>query len=245
MLGLRLLAIFICLTVVVGDQSNKAECGECEESACKPPKDCLAGMVKDHCDCCFVCGQREGELCDDEELPLPYRNSKFRPCGENLLCRPRTDMAPGDPPEAECVCERNDALCGSDGHTYSNECQLTEERYKRRDGLRAMHRGPCRSAPKIVSPPEDVKNKTGGNVAMSCEAMGWPIPSIEWRVDRGDGDTVPLPSDDSKIAVQSRGGPSKYEITGWLQLLSIYQQMMPLTGALPRTTKAKLLHLPE
>lgn len=98
---------------------------------------------------------------------------------------------------------------------------MTEARYKYRNGLQAMHRGPCNSAPKIITPPEDVSNSTGGKVAMSCEAMGWPIPSIEWRVDRGKGDTVPLPSDDSKIAVLSRGGPSKYEITSWLQLLNI------------------------
>lgn len=30
-----------------------------------------------------------------------------------------------------------------------------------------------------------------------------------------------MTGDDPKIAVQSRGGPSKYEVTSWLQLLSI------------------------
>jgi len=84
-----------------------------------------------------------------------------------------------------------------------------------------MHRGPCRSGPKIVSPPEEAANFTGGHIAMSCEATGWPIPVFEWRMDKGDGNTIPLPSDDPKVAVQSRGGPSKYEVTSWLQMHSI------------------------
>ncbi len=49
---------------------------------------------------------------------------------------------------------------------------------------------------------------------------GWPVPIIEWRVQRDDK-ANPLPSDDPHIAVQSRGGPSNYEVTGWLQLLDI------------------------
>lgn len=74
--------------------------------------------------------------------------------------------------------------------------------------------------PKIVSPPEDIKNKTGSYVAFSCEVKGWPVPIIEWRVSK-DNEAIALPSDDPHIAVQSRGGPSNYEVTGWLQLLDI------------------------
>uniref|UniRef100_A0A4Q8K4H7 U23-Liphistoxin-Lth1a_1 n=1 Tax=Liphistius thaleban TaxID=1905330 RepID=A0A4Q8K4H7_9ARAC len=218
--GLLLVAIVATL-LVYQEATAEKKCGECDPLACRPPKDCLAGMVKDSCGCCFECARREGESCDDENLPPLYMNEHHGQCGENLECKPRTDLPPGDPLEAVCVCLRTDLLCGSDGKTYQNECQLTEARYRQRDGLRAMHRGPCKAAPKIASPPENVSNKTGGNVAMVCEATGWPIPSMEWRVDRGDGDTVPLPTDDPKIAVQSRGGPSKYEITSWLQLLNI------------------------
>ena len=71
-----------------------------------------------------------------------------------------------------------------------------------------------------MSPPEDIRNKSGSYVAFSCEVKGWPVPVIEWRVQKDREDT-PLPSDDPHIAVQSRGGPSNYEVTGWLQLLDI------------------------
>jgi hypothetical protein len=47
------------------------------------------------------------------------------------------------------------------------------------------------------------------------------VPVIEWRVQRDDRADNTLPSDDPHIAVQSRGGPSNYEVTGWLQLLDI------------------------
>lgn len=212
----------IVLALITSEIQAERKCGVCEVEKCQPPaEECLAGLVKDMCDCCYICGRREGELCDGDFLPIPYRNRGYGPCGENLECRPRTDLAPGDPPEAQCVCLKTETLCGSDGKSYENECQLTEARYKQRDGLRAMHRGPCKSVPKIITPPEEASNYTGGNVAMSCEATGWPIPVFEWRVERGDGDTIPLPSDDPKISVQSRGGPSKYEVTSWLQLLSI------------------------
>ncbi|CAL1280015.1 unnamed protein product [Larinioides sclopetarius] len=215
-------SLLLALVLVQAQAETKRDCGKCEPDKCVPPgEECLAGLVKDLCGCCYVCGRREGELCDGDSLPIPYRNRGQGPCGEHMECRPRTDLAPGDPPEAQCVCVKTEAFCGSDGKTYENECKLTEARYSQRNGLQAVHKGPCVSAPKILTPPEDVSNTTGGHVAMSCEAMGWPIPSIEWRVDRGQGDTIPLPSDDPKIAVQSRGGPSRYEITSWLQLLNL------------------------
>ncbi|KFM69260.1 Kazal-type serine protease inhibitor domain-containing protein 1, partial [Stegodyphus mimosarum] len=216
----NLLILAIAFIQVRSELNDK--CGECEPEKCKPPaEECLAGLVRDLCGCCYVCGRQEGELCDGDLLPIPYRNRGHGPCGEHLECRPRTDLAPGDLPEALCVCIKTEALCGNDGVTYENECQLTEARYRYRNGLQAAHRGPCKSAPKIVSPPEDVANYTGGHVALSCEAMGWPIPVVEWRVDKGNGDTEPLPSDDPKVAVQSRGGPSRYEVTSWLQFLNI------------------------
>jgi hypothetical protein len=51
--------------------------------------------------------------------------------------------------------------------------------------------------------------------------MGYPIPSLEWRMTRPDGSMVNLPRDDQHIAAQLRGGPEQYEITGWLQILSL------------------------
>lgn len=138
----------IVLALIIPDIHGERKCGVCEPEKCQPPEEnCLAGLVKDLCGCCYVCGRREGELCDGDFLPIPYRNRGFGPCGENLECRPRTDLAPGDIPEAQCVCLKTETMCGSDGKTYENECQLTEARYKQREELliKAMHRGPCRS----------------------------------------------------------------------------------------------------
>jgi len=47
----------------------------------------------------------------------------------------------------------------------------------------------------IVSPPEHNKNVTGSNVAILCEAKGYPIPTIEWTWMRVDGQMVYLPSE--------------------------------------------------
>lgn len=137
----------IVLALITPNIQGERKCGVCDKEKCAPPaEECLAGMVKDMCDCCYVCGRREGEQCDGDFLPIPYRNRGYGPCGEHLECRPRTDLAPGDPPEAQCVCLKTETLCASDGKTYENECQLTEARYKQREiGLRANHRGPCRS----------------------------------------------------------------------------------------------------
>jgi len=52
-----------------------------------------------------------------------------------------------------------------------------------------------RAAPVIVSPPEHNKNVTGSNVAILCEAKGYPIPTIEWTWMRVDGQMVYLPSE--------------------------------------------------
>jgi len=51
------------------------------------------------------------------------------------------------------------------------------------------------AAPVIVSPPEHMKNLSGSNVAILCEAKGYPIPTIEWTWMRVDGQMVYLPSE--------------------------------------------------
>ncbi|KAM7284838.1 Kazal-type serine protease inhibitor domain containing protein [Ixodes scapularis] len=116
------------------------ECGPCDPDACRTPDSCLAGLVKDACGCCMVCGQREGHRCYHRSVAGSWEHG---PCGEDLDCRPRADLAPGDPAEALCVCNKAWPMCGSDGVTYDSVCQLTEARYSRRDGLEAASRGPC------------------------------------------------------------------------------------------------------
>lgn len=198
----------------------KPGCGTCDPEACPRPVNCLAGMVYDYCGCCRVCGRIEGEKCDNDSLPLPYKNT-YGYCGDHLECRIRDDLQPNDPVEAICFCKKTEVLCGSDGKTYMSLCQLMEEAYRQRNGLKAVSRQPCKSEPWIVTGPDDATADRGSNTAFSCEGMGYPVPVIEWQLTRLDGQSVALPSDDQHIAVQARGGPEKFEVTGWLQVLDV------------------------
>ena len=46
----------------------------------------------------------------------------------------------------------------------------------------------------MVSEPEHAKDRQGANIALVCEAEGYPIPNVEWTWTTVDGDTVYLPS---------------------------------------------------
>jgi len=64
-------------------------------------------------------------------------------------------------------------------------------------------------------------NTTGSTIAVMCEAKGYPIPSVEWTWTRVDGQTIYLPSDDIDVSTNMRGGPDKWQITGWLQIMNL------------------------
>ena len=67
--------------------SLAAECGECDPSQCALATDCYAGVVMDLCNCCAVCGKREGEECDDPEQNIRENLRGDGRCGENLECK--------------------------------------------------------------------------------------------------------------------------------------------------------------
>jgi len=206
-----------------GHHHTPSDCPPCDVDECQVPEGCLAGRVKDKCNCCYVCARTEGERCDHPIVPTVHKHT-YGECGDKLECRLREDLKPEDPPEAICFCRHTDVVCGTDGKTYHNLCLLMEQAHRTRDGLKVKARGPCRSEPWIVTGPDDTTEKQGSNVALACEAMGFPIPSIEWHVSRSDGTELALPSDNQHVAVQARGGPEQYEITGWLQLLEISEE---------------------
>ena len=74
--------------------------------------------------------------------------------------------------------------------------------------------------PEIITGPEEMTETIGESISFICEAKGWPIPQIDWKLLQ-DGIELPLPTDDIHISVRSRGGPAEYEITSWLQISSI------------------------
>jgi len=205
-------------------QDWRSECRSCNPDECQKPVGCLAGVVKDGCGCCDVCGKIEFELCEHPGVPnaQAYRGR----CGDNLECRLRSDLNEGESPEAICYCRIEGALCGSDNTTYDNLCQLMAAAIVagNEKKMTISHNGPCNAVPTIISPPENIKNTTGSSIAIMCEAKGYPIPTVEWTWTRVDGQTIYLPSDDLHVSVNMRGGPDKWQVTGWLQIVNLKKE---------------------
>ncbi|KAJ8382560.1 hypothetical protein SKAU_G00033380 [Synaphobranchus kaupii] len=196
-------------------------CGECRPERCPvggPP--CPAGRVRDTCGCCWECGNGEGQLCDSDPSSARF----YGRCGEGLRCRslPRRDPPglAGVSPQARCACTRQELLCGSDGKTYDNSCQLRAARYSqdKEVKLTVEHRGPCTAKPIIATPPRDVITLDGSDIIFGCEVSSYPMAVIEWRKE---GNSIFLPADDSNMAVQAQGGPRRFELTGWLQIQKV------------------------
>ncbi|EPY77709.1 angiomodulin-like protein [Camelus ferus] len=80
--------------------------------------------------------------------------------------------------------------------------------------------GSLRCGPSIVTPPKDIWNVSGAQVYLSCEVIGIPTPVLIWnKVKRGHYGvqrTELLPGDRDNLAIQTRGGPEKHEVTGWV-----------------------------
>ncbi|XP_068167955.1 kazal-type serine protease inhibitor domain-containing protein 1-like [Antennarius striatus] len=189
-------------------------CGPCEPDLCPDTRGCRAGAVLDSCGCCKECGNLEGQACDPGDRSVFYGL-----CGTGMLCRadPRPAGGGGEEEDEEedvCVCEEQEAVCGSDGVTYMSVCQFREAAFSRPE-LTTRGRGPCKTVPIIKVPPHSQVNGTGSSLVFLCEVFAFPMALVEWRKDGRD---VVLPGDDPHISVQSRGGPLKFELSSWLQI---------------------------
>ncbi|NWU97972.1 IBP7 protein, partial [Upupa epops] len=156
-------------------------------------------------------------------------------CGPGLECvksrqrrKAKGGPAPGPAaaavPPGVCQCKSRYPVCGSDGLTYGSGCQL------RAASLRAQSRGEpaisqrskgaCEQGPSIVTPPKDIWNVTGAQIYLSCEVIGIPTPVLIWnKIIRGQYGVQRmelLPGDRENLAIQTRGGPEKHEVTGWV-----------------------------
>lgn len=191
-------------------------CGPCEADLCPETRGCRAGVVPDSCNCCQECGNLEGQACDP---PGGWsERSGAGLCGAGLRCEKDPAGGGGGEEEEEeedvCVCEEQEAVCGSDGVTYFNMCQFREAAFSRPE-LQIRVGGPCRTVPIIKVPPHSQVNGTGSSLAFLCEVFAFPMALVEWRKEGRD---VVLPGDDPHISVQSRGGPLKFELSSWLQI---------------------------
>uniref|UniRef100_A0A8C5RCN9 Insulin like growth factor binding protein 7 n=1 Tax=Laticauda laticaudata TaxID=8630 RepID=A0A8C5RCN9_LATLA len=185
-----------CLLFLLGCAASLEEpgaaaggCSPCVPDECPPLPawGCPLGRVRDNCGCCWRCARGEGEACGSGVSAGV--TVVWGRCATGLECRRRTKSRGAT---AVCVCKSRYPVCGSDGLTYPSTCQL------RAASLRAKSRG---ERPSIVTPPKDIWNVSGAQVYLSCDHVQ--------RVEL-------LPGDRDNLAVQTRGGPEKHEVTGWV-----------------------------
>jgi len=214
--------LFASMVTLSSGQTTLDQCGFCDVEACAPMGICAAGITLDPCGCCFVCGRVEGEKCDNYTLPLAQKN-QYGFCGESMACLLRTDTSSTEMPEALCVCENDSPVCGTDGRTYVTVCQLRQQAVSRNKiDLMMAQWGPCQTMPEISSTPEDIDAALYEEVALGCEARGYPIPTLSWHFkSAATGQTMMLPGDDVMIALQVRGGPEPYMVSSWIQILKL------------------------
>uniref|UniRef100_A0A8C3ANT4 HtrA serine peptidase 3 n=1 Tax=Cyclopterus lumpus TaxID=8103 RepID=A0A8C3ANT4_CYCLU len=105
----------------------------CDVSTCPSPG-CPSGYVPDRCNCCLVCAQAEGEPCGRKD---------DLPCGDALECKHPAGKRLS---KGICRCRFRQDVCGSDGKTYGNVCQLKATSRKAQQqalpGITQVQKGP-------------------------------------------------------------------------------------------------------
>lgn len=210
-----LFALLFALSYVTHGQGSRG-CTPCQPSLCAtlPAEGCPAGSVLDSCDCCSVCAAGQGEPCGG-------RGGAGR-CAAGMEC---VKVGKSNKRKAGvCACKNAYEVCGSDGVTYTNDCELRAASIQAKNTKQAeitqLHKGLCERAPSVVTPPKEIWNVTGAQVYLSCEVIGIPTPVLTWKkvveTKKGVEKMELLPGDRDNLAIQTRGGPEKHEVTGWV-----------------------------
>uniref|UniRef100_A0A3Q1ECP3 HtrA serine peptidase 1a n=1 Tax=Acanthochromis polyacanthus TaxID=80966 RepID=A0A3Q1ECP3_9TELE len=124
----------------------------CDKSMCpRLPADCQAGQTLDACHCCPVCASGEGEACGGSgKLGDPV-------CGEGLECSVSGGVA------GICVCKATEPVCGSDGVSYRNICELKRVSHRaqklQQPPVLFIQRGACGKGKTQVDNPDSPRHK--------------------------------------------------------------------------------------
>ncbi|PIK52368.1 putative kazal-type serine protease inhibitor domain-containing protein 1-like [Apostichopus japonicus] len=212
---------------------------DCVSKVCpQVPANCAHGLVTapgDLCGCCYVCGNEEWKYCDPDptmypeyfayylpwEKPPPKpmwdpQEYKFGRCGWGLQCRLREDLGPVNSlPVFVCTCQDEDIVCGSDGKTYENPCNLREEAVKKGAQVAMKQRSMCLGEPIIATPPQNVSVAEGSVILLSCEVNSNPPATITWTKNHN---LMEYRGPNRRKAIHSRPGISIYTTTGWLKI---------------------------
>lgn len=134
MLIFLLSAALVCAHHLTGASdvcAPRCDVSSCPRVSCPPG----SGHVPDRCNCCRVCAPGEGQPCG---------RANQLPCGEGLECR-ALGAERRRSSRRVCRCKTQHPVCGSDGKTYGNVCQLRAAgvKDKRRPAVHQTHKGPC------------------------------------------------------------------------------------------------------
>lgn len=146
----------------------RAKCPtRCDVSKCPSPS-CPSGYVPDRCNCCLICAAGEGDSCGRKEDP---------PCGDSLDCRYPMGKRFA---KGVCQCKLSAQVCGSDGRTYDNICQLKAvSRKALQHGLPAVaqvQKGACESGRSMAGPAAGGVSRRVGKGEVWGRWEGWVLP---------------------------------------------------------------------